>query len=242
MAAEVIRLNRVETNLDVISIPPRQRSGGKRGKVGKRKTMTPFTVDELNRMVAVGKEYISEARGMKEEQLRANMLLCLQIGVNIGLRASDLILLTWDDLYYKDGSFKERVSIIEQKTHKSKDFRLNTACKKVLTEYVSRYGVNISSGWVFYSRNGGHISVDALGDRIKRLAENAGVYRQCATHNLRKTFAEQQLMAHMGDSHFMRDLVDMLNHSSERATLHYIASDTDRVMSYYDDVNLAEGD
>ena len=242
MAAEVIRLDTVERNFDVIEIPPKQRGGGKRGKVGKRKTMTPFTLEELNRMVTAGKEYISEARGMKEEQLRANMLLCLQIGVNIGLRASDLILLTWDDLYYKDGSFKERISIIEQKTHKPKDFRLNAACQKFLTEYVSRYGVDISSGWVFYSRKGGHISVDALGDRVKQLAEKAGVYRQCATHNLRKTFAEQQLLAHAGDSLFMRDLMEMLNHSSEKVTLHYIASDTDRVMSYYDDVNLAEGD
>lgn len=242
MLEEAARLNNVHTNFKIISMPVKPRSDAKRGKPGKRKTMTPFTIDELDRMVAAGKEYISESRGMGEEKNRANMLLALQVGVNIGLRASDLILLTWDDLFYKDGTFKPQVSIVEQKTRKPKDFRLNESCRKNLQEYVERYGINVASGgWVFESRNGGHISVKTLGNRIKLLAEKANVYRQCATHNLRKTFAEQQMLAHMNDSFFMRDLAELLNHSSEETTRRYIASDMDRTLRYYDDVNLAKG-
>jgi len=82
-------------------------------------------------------------RYLKERNLRDWMLFIL--GINNGLRISDLLALQVEDV--KNG---DRITIREKKTGKVKDFPLSDNCKKALSEYIKTMGLAV--GPLFPSR------------------------------------------------------------------------------------------
>lgn len=74
-----------------------------------------------------------QIQGMKKYLKGQNSrdYLLFTLGINSGLRISDLLKLTVDDVMGK-----ERISIREQKTGKTKDFPLSEICKKSISEYL----------------------------------------------------------------------------------------------------------
>jgi integrase len=73
--------------------------------------------------------------------------LLFVLGINSGLRISDLLLLKMSDVKAKD-----RIVIREKKTGKIKDFPLPDTCKATINEYLTK--VNRESGWLFKSKKG----------------------------------------------------------------------------------------
>jgi len=58
------------------------------------------------------------------------------LGINSGLRISDLLTLKVSDVCDSKGKIKDRIVIREKKTNKLKDFPLGETSKKALKEYV----------------------------------------------------------------------------------------------------------
>lgn len=89
-------------------------------------------------------EYVQPIRDKKaldtmKKILRSNNLrdYCLFIlGINSGLRISDLLTLKVSDVCDEKGKIKDRIVIREKKTNKLKDFPLGETSKKALKEYV----------------------------------------------------------------------------------------------------------
>ena len=82
-------------------------------------------------------------RFLKERKLRDWLLFT--IGINSGLRISDLLQLTVEDVKGKD-----RISIREQKTGKLKDFPLSDNSKRAIAEYIK--SEHLENGPLFPSR------------------------------------------------------------------------------------------
>lgn len=61
------------------------------------------------------------------------------IGINSLLRVSDLLNLQLSSVVNLDGTLKDKISLKEQKTSKSKEFPFNSSIVEALTEYLSSY-------------------------------------------------------------------------------------------------------
>lgn len=86
---------------------------------------------------------------LKKKGTRDYMLF--YTGINSGMRVSDIVKLTKDDIRNLDGTMKQHITVTEKKTGKQKRFPL---CNGLLTE-MDRYTRNMQVGeYLFKSRKG----------------------------------------------------------------------------------------
>jgi len=163
---------------------------------------------------------------LKNYNLRDYLLFVL--GINSGLRISDLLLLTLDDI--KD---KDRIIIREKKTGKIKDFPLSDTCKKAIQEYLKN--TKITDGWLFKSKKGHQpISRVQAYRIINKAARAIGMKEAIGTHTLRKTFG---YWAYKNGVDVTR-IQKLLNHSAPNVTLAYIGITKDELDNVYKSLNL----
>jgi len=170
-------------------------------------------------------------RYLKEHNLRDWLLFIL--GINSGLRIGDLLKLTVE--HVKD---KERITIREQKTGKSKDFPLSDSTKKAVCEYLKATG--LTTGVLFPSRKTsgskatGAISRQQAYETINTAARAVGITDAIGTHTLRKTFGYWAYQAGVDITRIQK----LLNHSAPSVTLAYIGITKDELDDVYINLNL----
>lgn len=154
------------------------------------------------------------------------------LGINLGLRVSDLIALKVSDLF--DENMKPRkgtLTIREGKTGKPRRFVLNDKVKREL----KKAGYTSEDVWLFPSRKGSsHIGREAAWKIVKEAVDRAGLEGNFGTHTLRKTFGYHAYKAGIS--------VDVLqktfSHSSSSITLRYIGITQEDINDVYMSVNL----
>ena len=155
------------------------------------------------------KEYINAIKRVLRESGTRNLLLFL-MGINTGLRISDLLMLRVRDV--KD---KDCVQIIEQKTHKIKKFPIPKDIQVFIDEYVERKPM---ARFLFKSKKANKpISRVQAYRIIKDACQIIGI-EHTGTHSLRKTFGYQKNKK----TKDIAMLQQILNHSSQDITLRYI--------------------
>lgn len=201
--------------------------------------------EEIEQIKTILYDRVENSGSMCQEQINYRNLLAFVLGINIGIRAIDLLTLKWSKIFCNN-VVREHVWITEHKTEKDKEIFINSSSEKILNEYASRFSVDVNCDkYIFFSRNkstagveNNHIKPNMLWRIMKGIAKDANIGRNIATHSLRKTFASEQMKAHPNDSMFMRELMDLLNHTSIESTLHYIGADSERQRKYVNEVNL----
>lgn len=203
-------------------------------KVGEKQEVYPFK--KVEDLVAM-KNYF-QSKGHDRD------LLMFVLGINIGLRASDLLTLRWSNLLDSDGTVAdgitvqmEGITVKEDKTNKFRTFYLNESCKKAIQSYLENHKVNLSD-FVFASQKGGAVEVRSANKILKTAAKACGIKFNVGTHSMRKTFGYHQLKAHADDAMFLCQLQQMFNHSSPQITLRYCGLEGEQISTYYRDVNL----
>ncbi len=162
-----------------------------------------------------------------EGRYRERVLFIL--GINSGLRISDLLNLRWKDV---SGS---AVAIKEQKTGKIKRFPLNEACIEALRS-IPR---GKPAEYIFVSRsnrNGSDCKPWTRQYVWQILNEAAAVVglAEIGTHTLRKTFAYHVFSATKN----LTLVQKLLNHSSPATTLRYIGIEQEELNACYTGLNL----
>ena len=151
---------------------------------------------------------------------RDRMLFTL--GINSGLRISDLVGLTIDDV-------KPEMELYEQKTGKFKRFTLSKSVYNMLCEYASK-----CKHWLFPSRSGdGHITTVQAWRKIKAASIKCGL-DNIGTHSMRKTFGYHQYK----NKKDVAMLMTLFNHASPDITLRYIGIQQDQQDKSMDDFYL----
>lgn len=165
-------------------------------------------------------------RYLKNSNLRDYLLFVL--GINSGLRISDLLLLTVSDVNGKD-----RIILREKKTGKSKDFPLSDTCKKAIKEYVAT--IEVDRGCLFKSKKGDRPITRIQAYRIIHEAARAiGITEAIGTHTLRKTFGYWAYKKGVDITKIQK----LLNHSAPSVTLAYIGITRDELDDVYINLNL----
>lgn len=151
---------------------------------------------------------------LKTSGMKGYMLFV--IGINTGLRVSDILSLTVNDV--KD---KSHINMKEQKTGKSKRFLINSSLKSDIDKYIE--GMN-DDEYLFQSRKGENKPISRVQAYriLNKSAKNIGL-EEVGTHTMRKTFGYW----HYKQFKDVAILQDILNHSAPSVTLRYIGINDD---------------
>ena len=168
---------------------------------------------------------------LKSHSLRDYTLFTL--GINSGLRISDLLKLNVSDIVDENGKIKERITVKEKKTSKVKTFPFSSNVVQALKEYIVSLESNQTV--LFGSRKGDKSITRQQAYRILNEAARAvGIKESIATHSLRKTLGYHAYMAGVD----ITRIQSMLNHSSPKETLRYIGITQDELDDVYKELNL----
>ena len=170
-------------------------------------------------------------RLLKQQNLRDYCLFTL--GINSGLRISDLLKLTISDVIY-NGKVKDRIRIREKKTNKFKDFPLSKNTISAIKEYLKSRDYNENEPLFISRKNKGFLLRQQAYKIINDVAKCIGIKEKIGTHTLRKTFGY-----HAYNNGYDITLIQKLfNHSSPCVTLRYIGITQDELDDVYLSLDL----
>ena len=173
-------------------------------------------------------EYVEPIRSIEKIELVKRILktngvrdfLLFLMGINIGLRISDILKLRVEDVRNRD-----YIEITEQKTGKYKRFPITKSFKSDLEDFIIDKS---DEEWLFSSQRGGKPITRIQAYRIiSKACLKAGIKTRIGTHTLRKTFGY----------HFYNKTKDIallqciFNHSAPSVTLRYIGINQDIIDS-----------
>lgn len=199
-------------------------------------------VKEMNDIIRISKFLIEQKR------FRDNMLFI--VGINFGLRISDLRTLRFSNLINDDCTFRDRFAILEKKTRntrkhkKNRYITINNAVIEAVTLYLENTPNIHLSDYMFRSEsnNGSNknepISKQAVDYMLKGVARDLGLGNRMATHTLRKTFAYHQMVMSGNDPRKLLLLQKMFGHSTAAQTLDYIGITSEEIDEAYRKLNL----
>lgn len=151
---------------------------------------------------------------LKKDSYRNYMIFLL--GINTGLRISDLLKLKAEDI-----RGKTHITITEQKTKKIKRFFINPQLKKELDKYILEME---DVEYLFKSRNNANKPITRVQAYriLNKAAQKVGL-NEIGTHSLRKTFGYFHYRKHKD----VALLQNLFNHSAPSVTLRYIGINQD---------------
>lgn len=157
---------------------------------------------------------IEEIKAYLKETNDRNYMLFM-IGINTGLRISDILKLKVKDV---SGQY---ISMREKKTGKQKRMRITPDLKRSLKPYLNG---KQDDEYLIRSRQGKNkpISRSSAYRILRSVASQFGL-DEIGTHTLRKTFGYHFYQ----QTHDTALLMDIFNHSSEKVTLRYIGVNQD---------------
>lgn len=185
---------------------------------------------------------------INSERYRDNMLFI--VGINFGLRVSDLRLLRFSNLINENLTFKDSFAVFEKKTRntrkrkKNRYITINHAVVEAVTLYLEHTPGVCLSDYMFTSQSNNGISADgplttqSIDRILKGIARDLGLNIKVSTHTLRKTFCYHQMVMSHNDSRKLLLLQKMLGHASPAQTLDYIGITAEEIDEAYKKLNL----
>ena len=165
------------------------------------------------------------------------MSLFIGCGAFFGLRVSDLLSLTWNQILTG-----EEFAIYEQKTGKRRVIRINSGFQAHVQDCYNALGVKDAEECCFLNRYGGLISLQMINRHLKAIKVKYQLrINNFSTHSLRKTWArrvyENENAQGRGDMALLK-LSELMNHSSPAITRRYIGLRQQELGEVYDNLTF----
>lgn len=164
------------------------------------------------------------------------ILALINIGVNVGLRISDLSKIRFEDI-----NSEYVVKLKEKKTKKMREIKLNTVCQRAIEElknYYETLGYSKEKGFLFKSLNRKYvkelfdkpISTVSISKYLNQAKADLNIAYPIGTHSLRKTWGHTVYRGTLDIALVM----SIFNHSSAEQTLKYIGIEQEMINKVYD--------
>lgn len=185
---------------------------------------------------------------IENKKYRDNMLFV--VGINFGLRVSDLLSLRFSSLINENNTYRETFPILERKTKETRKVKrnryitINDSVINAVNLYIEHNKVYLSDYMFRSESNRGKNKNEPLSrksaDRIlKNAAEAVGLNGiHISTHSLRKTFGYHQMLKSNNDPRKLLLLQKIFGHSSVHQTLDYIGITNEEIKEAYMELNL----
>lgn len=204
-----------------------------------RHAAQPVDSDDIRRV----SEYFTE-RG----KWRDNMLFIM--GINTGLRVSDLLDLRFESLIASDKTWRRSFLVWDRKTRNTKkeklvrEITINDAMKWCVQLYLEHTPDVSLSDYMFRSESnhGGNRNQPLHRNNVSKILKDAMAHidpdKQISSHTMRKTFGNYHRENAANADEMMYILQKTFGHSSEKQTLEYIGITDKMVASMYTDYNI----
>lgn len=172
---------------------------------------------------------------LKDNSLRNYLLFVL--GINTGLRISDLLKLRISDVIDDNGKIVNSMWIREGKNNKERNIYFNREVKKAIQEYLESLSNYDPNWYLFKSQKGQNKAIDR-GQAyliLNNAAQMVGIKERVGTHTLRKTFG---YWARMKGIASIEQLQEIFNHATPAITKRYIGITQAELNNVYRDLNL----
>lgn len=203
------------------------------------------TKEEIQAMINVLNKHIEEAENECNRQIACRNKMMFIVGINLGIRSSDLHSLTYEFFYnIEDGNlvFKDFYTLQPMKQRKQKKFVklfFNQAVKTAINDYVSEYPFNSLDDYLFPSRKGnGAIQAETIYKVVKDTAAEAGIKQNIGSHSLRKTFGYHCFHNADDKNNALVMLQQIFNHSDSRTTMKYIGILDTEISDMFNSIDL----
>jgi len=169
---------------------------------------------------------------MRETNDLAESRLLFALGFYTGLRISDMLQLSWQDLEYSI------LEIEEQKTGKFRKIDLNKKLLAIIQEVKSIIQPFDYNQFIFKGKRGPNknkpLTVVGANNRIKQIFKRFDIKTQNpSSHTLRKTFALRVYNVNQRSEDALILLSEMFNHSNISITRKYIGITQERIANVY---------
>lgn len=161
--------------------------------------------------------------------------LLVGCGSFFGLRVSDLKSLKWEHLLSGP-----RFSIIERKTGKRREIKINAAFQRHILDCYNALGVKHIDEHCFLNRRGDVISTQMINRRLKAIKARYNLdVEHFSTHSFRKTFG-RKIVDSAGEHSEMAliKLSEIFNHSSPMITRRYLGLRAEELEDVYNSLNF----
>lgn len=169
---------------------------------------------------------------LRKGQLRNQVIIIL--GVHTALRISDLLRLTWEDVYdFENKRVRTYIDIVEKKTRKPKTIALN---KKVISALYLFASQSAQRGHFLIENPQTHKAISRIQAYrlIRAAAEALKFQNRVSCHSLRKTFGYHAWKSGISPAVIM----EIYNHSSLAVTRRYLGVTQDDKDAVYLGLNL----
>jgi len=138
---------------------------------------TNTTADYLDFDYALNKAF----KLLKNDDKKFKIAFLAIIGINVGLRISDILKLKHKDIQ------GDTIDIIEKKTRKRREIKINNNIKKAYKIYCEKLGIINSDNYLFVSQKGSVFT----SRQVNRLLQSIFPIKDknISSHSLRKTFS-----------------------------------------------------
>ena len=145
--------------------------------------------------------------------------LLFTMGINLALRASDLLALKVGDLFDKGDNVVRYLWVKEKKSGKQKKLFLNAVVEEALLFHFKNKRILRDNFLFTAERSGEQLNRQALWELIKKWTKSVGLTGRYGTHSLRKTWGYMARVIHHKD---LPQIMEKLGHSNQEETKRYI--------------------
>lgn len=152
------------------------------------------------------------------------------LGINMGLRISDLLSLRFEDVVGQTD-----LELIEKKTKKRRTVKLNAKAQTII---IRRHKASPSDEWLFQAKGNRAKNAQKALDRstvarkFKEIGEIIGI--KLSTHSMRKTLGYAMYTKGVP----LEKICKVLNHSTPSVTMRYIGIEMEEIHKLYDEFIL----
>lgn len=185
---------------------------------------TTLTVDEAFRLMESPRS-IPEKSSQMSKQNGVRDRAILELLYSSGLRVSELVGLNLNQLDSDLGIVR-----VMGKGRKERIVPVGVKAIDALKAYLEGRGGFTGDGPIFINHTGGRLTARTVGRLIKKYTRHSGIFRKVSPHSLRHTFATHLLDAGAD----IREIQEMLGHSSLSTTQRYTHVSMGKLMEVYD--------
>lgn len=179
------------------------------------------------------------------EQRRWNIYLLYVLNYNLSRRIGDLLNSKWSDFFEENWKIRKYWSLVEEKTKKVNDIKVNKAVKiafKTFFENESAFEKTVKTynQPVFMQLHGTHkgkvISQEGYRQALIKVENELNLDKKLRSHGFRRGAFTNMLESHPNDPKAKTIIMDISKHSSEQMLSHYIGESDKNKERYLDDL------
>ncbi len=159
------------------------------------------------------------------------MSLLIALGCFTGLRISDILALTWEQILNT-----EEFTITEKKTGKRRTLRLNPQLQQHIQECHVHIQPLKDTSYILVSQKGTVFTIQRINVILKEIKKKYRLkVKNFSCHSLRKTFGRQVYNMNSENSELaLVKLMELFNHSSIAITKRYLGLRQEEILETYD--------